>query len=49
MILSDKYNWNSVQQLPSKLYTCGYCGNPLTSEKEYFAVSQKNNCFIYCI
>lgn len=28
-------SWNNIQNLASKSYKCGYCGNPLASEKGY--------------
>ncbi len=30
-------NWQHIQTQSSRSYTCGYCGNPLASEKGYFA------------
>ncbi len=42
-------NWQNIQSLASKAYTCGYCGQPLSSEKGYFGNIQgtQNNVFIY--
>jgi hypothetical protein len=33
----DKLNWTNIEGIPSKSYTCGYCGNPLASEKGWMA------------
>jgi Domain of unknown function (DUF4145) len=30
-------NWHELKSIGSKSYTCGYCGNPLASEKGYWA------------
>ncbi len=37
-------NWNNIQNLNSISYTCGYCGNPVASEKGYSSnfVVQRN-------
>lgn len=39
MNLSEKYNWNSVQNLGSKSFTCGNCGKPIASQLGYSAQS----------
>lgn len=35
--MSQKINWEHVQNLASRNYTCGYCGQPLASEKGWSA------------
>ncbi len=45
-----EYNWVNVSNLPSRKYTCGYCGNPLASEKGWIGTSRENSAiqaFIY--
>jgi hypothetical protein len=42
MNLSIKLNWTNIQNLESKSYTCGYCGNPLASQQGFQATSVKN-------
>lgn len=39
MNLKSQYSWDHPQsiKLPSKKYVCGYCGNPLASDKGYRA------------
>ena len=32
----ERIDWNSVQGLPSRSFTCGHCGNPLASEKGWY-------------
>ena len=32
-----KYQWHSYSNIESKKYTCGYCGQPLSSDKGYVA------------
>src|SRR3989344_5065091 len=34
------YDWYNIITQASKSYTCGYCGNPIASEKGYFAINQ---------
>jgi hypothetical protein len=33
----EKLEWHGLTTLDSRKYVCGYCGNPLASEKGYFA------------
>ncbi len=35
-----KIDWQSINNQPSKKYTCGYCGQPLASEKGWHAVNR---------
>lgn len=45
-----KIDWQSVNTLASRKYTCGYCGQPLASEKGWLAVDrnyQESVFFIY--
>lgn len=45
-----KLIWNQIGTHTSIKYTCGYCGQPLASEKGYFATRADNNsvgAFIY--
>jgi Domain of unknown function (DUF4145) len=43
--------WSNIQGLQSRSYTCGYCGNPLASERGWFAhvggPSGRIGAFIY--
>jgi hypothetical protein len=43
--------WQNIQTLNSRSYKCGYCGNPLASDKAYYAydpnVSTTPIAFIY--
>ncbi|MHB8579036.1 MAG: DUF4145 domain-containing protein [Ignavibacteriaceae bacterium] len=39
MKLTEKYNWAGAQNLVSKSFTCGYCGNPIASQFGYIAQS----------
>lgn len=39
----SQINWNQIQQLPSRSYTCGYCGNYLASERGYLGVYHHNS------
>lgn len=41
MDLSINYNWDAIQNIESKSYTCGYCGNPLASQKGYRGITAK--------
>ncbi|MCX6760001.1 MAG: DUF4145 domain-containing protein [Candidatus Nealsonbacteria bacterium] len=43
------YNWQRVDTLKPRSYICGYCGNPIASEKGYFAVNNSTGqqIFIY--
>jgi len=44
------FNWENCLTLPSRSYTCGYCGNQLASEKGYvgrFPALPSLNQFIY--
>ena len=34
-LIMRKINWANIQHLPSKSYTCGYCGSFLASERGY--------------
>lgn len=34
-------DWNQAQQLASKGYVCGHCGNPLASEKGWFGKTEQ--------
>jgi hypothetical protein len=38
----NRYNWNRPEDLPSRSYSCGYCNQPLASEKGWRAVAQSN-------
>lgn len=44
-----KLRWSQIQTLTSKPFTCGYCGNSLTSEKGFQATFEdaRNSVFIY--
>lgn len=37
------YDWNHLQDIPSRGYTCGYCNKPLASAKGWFAAHQHQN------
>jgi hypothetical protein len=38
-----EYNWHGIGSHASRSYTCGYCGNPLASEKAYYAQRTGSN------
>lgn len=48
--MTSTHAWTEIKLLPSKSYVCGYCGNPLASEKGWSALEHalgKHNWFIY--
>jgi hypothetical protein len=49
MARKERLDWKSISSLPSKSYTCGYCGSPLASEKGYLGErsSGGGRAFIY--
>jgi len=43
-----RVTWSHVQQIGSKVYTCGYCGSRIASDKGFLAVDSKGNgVYIY--
>lgn len=45
-----KVSWASIGAIPSRSYTCGYCGNPIASEKGWHAQaigSTKTVAYLY--
>ena len=53
MNLNEIYSWTHEGSINSKSYTCGYCGNPIASEKGYSSQSintyhgTRRHTFIY--
>lgn len=48
--MSIAFNWNNLQTITSRNYVCGYCGQPLASEKGWFASDPRTGnpaAFIY--
>jgi hypothetical protein len=43
MNIGEKFAWTNLQNLGSKAYVCGYCGNPLASNVGYHGVSKSTN------
>lgn len=41
--------WNQVQNIPSQRYKCGFCGNPLASEKGLQGTVDSNRRVYICI
>lgn len=44
-----EFIWHQIQNVGSKNYNCGYCGNPLASEKGYIGQNHRTgqNAYIY--
>ncbi len=38
-----EYRWENIQNIGSRPYTCGYCSNPLSSERGFRARLHQNN------
>jgi hypothetical protein len=44
-----KIDWQAINTLPSKSYKCGYCGQPLASQKGWLAVDRNTNKGVFYI
>lgn len=40
--------WHNFQQIPSRAYTCGFCGNRVASDKGYHHEADRRICIYIC-
>jgi len=41
-------SWQNLQNIPTKSYKCGYCGQTIASEKGYFTATTPKSLIYIC-